>query len=108
MRISPHAVRRWLERVRGIDPRKVVADMRKSGWHGAIHEDDYLWWIENRLGLDLKAVRAEMEDALAEAVEAECDLRPGNGGGYRLRANQCEFVVDDKQELTVVTVLAKR
>jgi hypothetical protein len=40
MRISPHAVRRWLERVRSIDPRKVVADMRRSGWHGAISEED--------------------------------------------------------------------
>jgi hypothetical protein len=108
MRISPHAVSRWLERVRSIDPRKVVGDMRARGWHGPIHEDDYLWWIEHRLGLDLKAVEAEMEDALIEALEAECDPRPGNGGGYRLRARQCEFVVDDRQEPTVVTVLAKR
>ena len=108
MRISPHAVRRWLERVRNIDPRKGVGDMRAMGWHGPIHEDDYLWWIENRLGLDLKAVEAEIVNALVDALEAECDLRPGNGGGYRLRANRCEFVVDDSQGLTVVTVLARR
>ena len=105
MKLSDHVVRRWLERVRGINPAKVVTHMKANGWHGMIGEDDCLWWLENKLGLDIAQVRAEIATEFSSSRFAG----PSDRNGVRMRTPICEFIAVERQgNVDIVTVLPAR
>ena len=105
MALSNHVVSRWLERVRGLSPPKIVGNMRANGWHGAIGEADTLWWLEHKLGLDMATVHAEIEAEIASCRVAGTTAR----GSMQLATARAEFIAAQcGSKVEIRTVLAPK
>ena len=105
MALSDHVVLRWLERVRGIKSHRVVANMHARGWRGVISEADVLWWLENRLALDVTGVHDEIEAEIARAKFAGA----APSGSLRLATPRAQFIAADRGgSIEIMTVLTPR